>query len=63
MCDTIGFQNLLDATQRIAHNPPLPGDKRAIARCMQCIDDFYYQSRIDAEQWETLKNILLSVFP
>lgn len=63
MCDTPAFQKLLDAAQRIAHNPPLPGDKRALCRCMQCIDDFYYQSRITAEQWETLKDILMSACP
>ncbi len=62
MCDAIAFQSLVDAAEKIAHNPPLPGDRRALTRCMQCIDDFYYQSRIDADQWETLKNIFLRVY-
>lgn len=53
------FQNLVDVAQMIAHNPPLPGNKKALCRCMQCVDDLYYQSRITAEQWETLKNILM----
>jgi hypothetical protein len=53
------FKSLIAAVERIAHHPPLPGDRRAICRCMQCIDDFYYQSRITVEQWETLKTILM----
>lgn len=59
MDDSPLYKSLFSTVERIAHDPPLPGNRRAISRCMQCIDDFYYQARITAEQWETLKMLLM----
>ncbi|MDR3639612.1 MAG: hypothetical protein P4L84_37775 [Isosphaeraceae bacterium] len=59
MNDSVLFKNLFHTVERIALDPPLPGNRRAISRCMECIDDFYYQARITAEQWETLKTLLI----
>jgi len=58
MNDSPVFKSLFSTVERIAHDPPLPGNRRAINRCMQCIDDFYYQARITVDQWETLKTLL-----
>jgi hypothetical protein len=59
MNDSPLYRSLFHTVERIAQNPPLPGDRRAISRCMQCIDDFYYEARITAEQWEALKVLLM----
>ena len=55
-------QSLVDAVEMIALNPPLPGNRRAISRCMQCLDDLYYASRISVDQWERLRTILLDAY-
>jgi hypothetical protein len=57
------FRSLFTTVEQIALNPPLPGNRKAISRCMQCIDDFYYEARITAEQWEALKTLLIDACP
>ena len=60
MNDSPLYKSLVNTVERIVHDPPLPGNRKAISRCMQCIDDFYYDARLTAEQWEDLKIMLLA---
>jgi hypothetical protein len=60
MNESPAFEKLVVVAKTIAQAPPLPGDRKSICRCVQCIDDFYYKSRITFEQWEALRDILLN---
>jgi len=57
------FKSVFETVEMIAQNPPLPGNRRVIYRCMDRLDDFYHQDRITAEQWATLKTLLLDACP
>jgi hypothetical protein len=63
MNDSLVFNNLVQVVETIAHNPPLPGDRKALCRCMGRLDEFLQKARITVEQWERLKNILLDAYP
>jgi hypothetical protein len=63
MDDSPSYKSLVVVVAKIAHDPPLPGNRKAICRCMDRLDDFLNQSRITTEEWETLKLILIDACP
>jgi hypothetical protein len=63
MNDSSAYKELVETVERIAHNPPLPGARKAICRCLDCLGTFHHQARISTEQWVTLKSILLEDRP
>jgi hypothetical protein len=52
------FDRLLHAVKAVARHAPYPGKDEAMELCMEDVDGLYESGRIDAAQWQELRDVL-----
>jgi hypothetical protein len=62
MNGTSYFDRLVASAERIARHAHYPGKDEALGQCLADIDDLVLARRINAEERETLRAVLLGAF-
>ncbi len=61
MCESHGFERLLETVGLIARHTDFPGKREVVERCRDEVDDLADSGVITASQGEILQQILLGV--